>query len=147
NIQMNYWPAEVTNLSELAAPLFAFVDGVAPVYRQATAREFKRADGKPVAGWTVRTESNPFGASGYLWNKTANAWYALHFWEHYAFTQDRRFLRDVAYPMMKETCAFWQDYLKRLPDGRLVAPQGWSPEHGPVEDGVTYDQEIVWDLF
>jgi alpha-L-fucosidase 2 len=147
NVQMNYWPAEVTNLSELAQPLFAFVDGMAPVYRQATAREFKRADGRPVQGWTVRTESNPFGASGYLWNKTANAWYALHFWEHYAFTQDRAYLRDVAYPMMKETCAFWEDTLKRLPDGRLVAPQGWSPEHGPVEDGVTYDQEIVWDLF
>jgi alpha-L-fucosidase 2 len=48
---------------------------------------------------------------------------------------------------MKEVCQFWQDHLKTLPDGRLVAPQGWSPEHGPVEDGVTYDQEIVWDLF
>ncbi|WP_051971553.1 glycoside hydrolase N-terminal domain-containing protein [Massilia sp. 9096] len=147
NIQMNYWPAEVTNLSELALPLFDFVDGMAPVYRGATAREFKRADGAAVRGWTVRTESNPFGASGYLWNKTANAWYALHFWEHYAFTRDRAFLAKVAYPMMKEACAFWQDTLKRLPDGRLVAPQGWSPEHGPVEDGVTYDQEIVWDLF
>jgi alpha-L-fucosidase 2 len=83
----------------------------------------------------------------YTWNKTGNAWYAQHFWEHYAFTQDKAFLRDVAYPMMKEASAFWQDYLKELPDGRLVAPQGWSPEHGPVEDGVTYDQEIVWDLF
>jgi alpha-L-fucosidase 2 len=120
---------------------------VSPVYRRDTAVEFKKADGMPVRGWTVRTESNPFGATGYLWNKTANAWYALHFWEHYAFTQDRTFLREVAYPMMKEACAFWQDYLKQLPDGRLVAPQGWSPEHGPVEDGVTYDQEIIWDLF
>lgn len=147
NVQMNYWPAEVTNLSELAEPLFAFVDGLAPVYRRASAQAFKGADGKPVRGWTVRTESNPFGASGYKWNKTANAWYALHFWEHYAFTQDRRYLAQVAYPMMREASAFWEDSLKRLPDGRLVAPQGWSPEHGPVEDGVTYDQELIWDLF
>lgn len=147
NIQMNYWPAEVANLSELALPFFDFVTGLAPVWRQATAAEFKRADGQPVRGWTLRTESNPFGAMGYLWNKTGNAWYAQHFWEHYAFTQDRTFLREVAYPMMKETSAFWQDYLKQLPDGRLVAPQGWSPEHGPVEDGVAYDQQIVWDLF
>jgi alpha-L-fucosidase 2 len=147
NIQMNYWPAEVSNLGDLAAPLFDFVNGMAPVYRRDTAAEFKGRDGKPVRGWTVRTESNPFGASGYLWNKTASAWYAQHFWEHYAFTRDTAFLRDVAYPMMKEASAFWQDYLKVLPDGRLVAPQGWSPEHGPVEDGVTYDQEIVWDLF
>lgn len=147
NIQMNYWPAEVTNLSELATPFFDFVGGMAPVWRRDTALEFKRKDGQPVRGWTLRTESNPFGAMGYLWNKTGNAWYAQHFWEHYAFTRDQAFLRDVAYPMMKETSAFWQDYLKELPDGRLVAPQGWSPEHGPVEDGVAYDQQIVWDLF
>lgn len=147
NIQMNYWPAEVTNLSELATPFFDFVDGMAPVWRRATAAEFRRADGQPVRGWTLRTESNPFGAMGYLWNKTGNAWYAQHFWEHYAFTRDERFLREVAYPMMKEASAFWQDYLKELPDGRLVAPQGWSPEHGPVEDGIAYDQQIVWDLF
>lgn len=147
NIQMNYWPAEVTNLSELATPFFDFVTGVAPLWRQASAQEFRRADGGPVRGWTLRTESNPFGAMGYLWNKTGNAWYAQHFWEHFAFTRDLRFLREVAYPKMKEASAFWQDYLKALPDGRLVAPQGWSPEHGPVEDGVAYDQQIVWDLF
>jgi alpha-L-fucosidase 2 len=147
NIQMNYWPAEVANLPELAQPFFDFVNGMAPIYRRDTRAEFKGADGKPVRGWTVRTESNPFGASGYLWNKTANAWYARHFWEHYAFTQDRVFLREVAWPVLKEASAFWQDYLKTLPDGRLVAPQGWSPEHGPVEDGVSYDQQIVWDLF
>ena len=147
NVQMNYWPAEVTNLSELAEPFFGFVNGLAPVWRQQTAQEFKGKDGAPIRGWTLRTESNPFGAMGYLWNKTGNAWYAQHFWEHYAFTRDERFLRETAYPMMKEAAAFWQDYLKVLPDGRLVAPQGWSPEHGPVEDGIAYDQQIVWDLF
>ena len=175
NIQMNYWPAEPSNLSEHALPFLNFVQGVAPVYRKliadtaaksiahpesvvmaapdlsgaAVQREetFVTAAGKPVRGWTLRTESNPFGAMGYIWNKTGNAWYAQHFWEHYAFTQDRAYLRDVAYPMMKEAVHFWQDTLKALPDGRLVAPLGWSPEHGPIEDGVTYDQAIIWDLF
>ncbi|HEX8610939.1 MAG TPA: glycoside hydrolase family 95 protein [Telluria sp.] len=158
NIQMNYWPAEPANLSEAAMPFFDFVTGVAPVYRKllldtaaqpakAGEERFLTAQGKPVRGWTVRTESNPFGATTYTWNKTGNAWYAQHFWEHYAFTQDREFLRTVAYPLMKEVCAFWQDHLKRLPDGRLVAPRGWSPEHGPIEDGVSYDQQIIWDLF
>jgi alpha-L-fucosidase 2 len=175
NIQMNYWPAEPANLSQNALPFFSFVQGMAPVYRQliadtaakaiadpgavqmsapdlsgkAVQREetFVGAAGKPVRGWTVRTESNPFGAMGYVWNKTGNAWYAQHFWEHYAYTQDKAFLRSVAYPVMQEAVAFWQDYLKVLPDGRLVAPLGWSPEHGPIEDGVTYDQEIIWDLF
>ena len=166
NIQMNYWPAEPSNLSELPKPFFALVKGVAPVYRKLIAQtaaqaqasaaasksgpqeeSFLTKDGKPVRGWTVRTESNPFGALGYTWNKTGNAWYAQHFWEHYAFTQDRAFLREVAYPMMKEVTQFWQDHLITLPDGRLVAPRGWSPEHGPVEDGVSYDQQIIWDLF
>ena len=175
NIEMNYWPAEPAALPELATPFFEFVRSVAPVWRgrvaeiaadarmqpRAASREaapigqadvppeetFLKADGTPVRGWAVRTESNPFGATSYLWNKPANAWYAQHFWEHYAFTQDRAFLRDVAWPVMKEACEFWLDTLKTLPDGRIVAPQGWSPEHGPVEDGVSYDQEIVWDLF
>jgi alpha-L-fucosidase 2 len=175
NIQMNYWPAEPANLSQNALPFLNFVQGMAPVYRQliadtaakaiadpssvamappdlsgtAVQREetFVSAAGKPVRGWTVRTESNPFGAMGYVWNKTGNAWYAQHFWEHYAYTQDKTYLRTVAYPVMQEAVAFWQDYLKQLPDGRLVAPLGWSPEHGPIEDGVTYDQEIIWDLF
>ena len=175
NLEMNYWPAEPAALPELATPFFEFVRSVSPVWRRrmdeiaADARAhphaasaesapigqsdvppeetFLKADGTPVRGWTVRTESNPFGATGYLWNKPANAWYAQQFWEHYAFTQDRVFLREVAWPVMKQACEFWLDTLKTLPDGRLVAPQGWSPEHGPVEDGVSYDQEIVWDLF
>lgn len=175
NVQMNYWPAEPANLSEHALPFLNFVQGVAPVYRQLIAdtaakaiadpssvvmaapdlsgeavqkeETFVSAAGKPVRGWTLRTESNPFGAMGYIWNKTGNAWYAQHFWEHYAYTQDKAYLRDVAYPVMKEAVVFWQDYLKVLPDGRLVAPLGWSPEHGPIEDGVTYDQAIIWDLF
>lgn len=159
NLQMNYWPAEPANLNELAKPFFDLVQGVAPVYRKLVAETamrtglapdeetFRKADGKPVRGWTVRTESNPFGAMSFTWNKTGNAWYAQHFWEHYAFTQDREFLRNIAYPLMKEVAQFWQDHLKVLPDGRLVAPRGWSPEHGPVEDGVSYDQQIIWDLF
>ena len=176
NLQMNYWPAEPANLSELARPFFKFVNSQVPVYRQVVKQRaaqdpatlppeivpwgeklvppietFRRADGQPARGWTVRTESNPFGALGYLWNKTGNAWYAQHFWEHYAYTQDREFLRKTAYPLMKEVSEFWQDQLKPLPNGsmkgRLVAPNGWSPEHGPIEDGVSYDQEIIWDLF
>jgi len=175
NLQMNYWPAEPANLAELARPLHAFVRSQLPVYRQVVAHTaawslahpgerkpgittwdgsgpmpeetFLDAQGKPQRGWAVRTETNPFGAMGYLWNKTANAWYARHFWEHYAYTQDRDFLRHVAWPLMKEVCEFWLDHLKPLPDGRLVAPMGWSPEHGPVEDGVSYDQQILWDLF
>jgi hypothetical protein len=76
-------------------------------------------------------------------------------WDHFAFTRDTNYLRNTAYPMLKETCQFFQQYLKALPyatngvpAGTLVVPNGWSPEHGPdVEDGVTCDQVLVWDVF
>lgn len=175
NLQMNYWPAEVTHLAEAARPFHRFVQRLVTEWRRAVSERaalalkdpqqlppetppwdnsvqppqetFLRADGQPVRGWALRTETNPFGFQGYLWNMTGNAWYARHFWEHYAFTQDRAFLRDVAWPLMQEVGHFWEDRLKALPDGRLVAPNGWSPEHGPIQDGVAYDQQILWDHF
>ena len=149
NVQMNYWPAEVTGLPECHTPLFDLVDSQLPEWRKATAAapEYKLPSGAPVRGWAIRTSHNIIGGMGWNWDKTANAWYCLHFWEHYAFTGDKHYLKTVAYPAMKETCEFWEDHLKALPDGRLVVPKGWSPEHGPVEDGCSYNQEIVWDLF
>ncbi|RTL47166.1 MAG: glycoside hydrolase family 95 protein [Burkholderiales bacterium] len=175
NLQMNYWPAEVTHLAEAARPFHRFVQRLLPAWRRAVSdraalalshpaalpaetppwdgsvqpptETFLRADGQPMRGWALRTETNPFGAQAYLWNMSGNAWYARHFWEHYAFTQDLGFLRHVAWPVLLEVGQFWEDRLKALPDGRLVAPNGWSPEHGPIQDGVAYDQQILWDLF
>jgi len=148
NIQMNYWPALPGNLAECNLPLLHLIRSQLVAWRKATAeaKEFVLS-GKPVRGWTVRTSHNIIGGMGWKWNKPGNAWYAQHFWEHYAFTADRQFLRAVAYPVLKECCEFWEDQLKALPDGRLVVPKGWSPEHGPEEDGCSYDQQIVWDLF
>jgi alpha-L-fucosidase 2 len=150
NIQMNYWPVEVANLGECLTPFFDLVASQLPAWREATAqaKEFKMADGKfTQRGFALRTSHNITGGMGWKWDKTANAWYCQHLWEHYAFGRDKNYLRTVAYPIMRETCEFWEDHLKALPDGRLVVPNGWSPEHGPDEDGVTYNQEIVWDLF
>jgi alpha-L-fucosidase 2 len=150
NIQMNYWPAEVANLAECHMPLFDLVRSQLPEWRKATwaSPDWKTASGTMATrGFAIRTSHNVTGGLGWKWDKTANAWYCLHFWEHYAFSEDKQFLREVAYPILKETCEFWQDHLKTLPDGRLVVPKGWSPEHGPDEDGVSYNQEIVWDLF
>ena len=148
NIQMNYWPAEPANLGECHLPLFDLLRSQLEPWRKATAdsKEYRTASGK-MRGFAVRTSHNITGGMGWNWDKTANAWYCLHFWEHYAFTGDTAFLRNVAYPVIKETCEFWEDHLKTLPDGRLAVPNCWSPEHGPTEDGVSYSQEIVWDLF
>jgi alpha-L-fucosidase 2 len=150
NVEMNYWPAEPANLAECATPFFDLVGSQLPAWRKATAaaKEFKTADGDfTKRGFAIRTSHNIYGGMGWKWDNTANAWYGRHFWEHYAFGGDKHYLKQTAYPYLKETCEFWQDHLKTLPDGKLVVPKAWSPEHGPIEDGVNYSQEIVWDLF
>jgi alpha-L-fucosidase 2 len=150
NIQMNYWPAEPANLAECQEPFLDLVQSQLPAWREATASapEFTTPSGELTRrGFAIRTSHNIFGGMGWKWDKTANAWYCQHFWEHYAFGLDSGYLRAAAYPILKETCEFWQDHLKTLADGRLVVPNGWSPEHGPDEDGVSYNDEIVWDLF
>lgn len=148
NIQMNYWPAEPANLAECHTPLFDLITSQLPAWRKATAAEkcFSIASGRS-RGWAVRTSHGINGDEGWQWDLSANAWYCQHFWMHYAFGGDKAWLKNVAYPVMKEICEFWEDRLAALPDGRLVVPGGWSPEHGPHEDGVSYCQQIVWDLF
>jgi alpha-L-fucosidase 2 len=148
NIQMNYWPVEPANLAECHTTLFDLITSQLPAWRKATAVEkrFATESGKS-RGWAVRTSHGIHGDEGWQWDVPANAWYCQHFWMHYAFGGDKAWLKSVAYPVMKETCEFWEDRLKALPDGRLVVPNGWSPEHGPHEDGVSYCQQIVWDLF
>jgi len=143
NVQMNYWGAETTDLGDSHQALVAYVQAQAAPLRIATRAAF----GSSTPGWTARTSQNIFGSSAWDWNVVSSAWYAQHLWEHFAFTQDVAYLRDVAYPLIKEVVQFWMARLKRRPDGLYVSPNGWSPEHGPVEDGVMYDQQIIWDLF
>ena len=166
NIQEAYWPAEVTNLSECHMPLLDYITESAPASREMTKRQF----GEKHRGWTTRISQNPWGAGGWtMWNVPINAWYALHMWEHFQFTLDKKFLKEQGYPMMKEACQFWEDHLKELgkdgegfkssdanvdraqlkgiPAGTLVAPNGWSHEWGPTEDGIAHDQQLVRDLF
>jgi alpha-L-fucosidase 2 len=143
NVQMNYWLAEPANLAECHEPLFRLLTETVPACRAATRAAF----GKDVPGFTYRTSHNIFGGQGWEWNPPASAWYALHYYEHWAFGRDLEFLREQAYPYLREVSEFWLHRLKALPDGTLVAPRGWSPEHGPWEDGVRYEQELVWELF
>lgn len=142
NVQMNYWLAEPANLGECHLPLFDLFTAGIPVHLKATRIRFGE-----VPGFTFQTVYNVFSGTGWEWNMVGSAWIAQHFWEHYAFTQDIDYLRNTAYPYMKQVCQFWESRLKELPDGSLVVPEGWSPEHGPREDGVSHDQQIVWDLF
>ncbi len=144
NIQMNYWPAEPANLAECHEPLLDMIGQLRVPSRKATLAAGEFGDAR---GWTVRTSHNIFGGHGWRWNKPGSAWYCQHLWEHFAFGRDKDYLKNQAYPILKEVCQFWEDALKELPDGTLVVANGWSPEHGPTEDGVSYDQQIVWDVF
>jgi alpha-L-fucosidase 2 len=141
NVQMNYWLAGPANLSECFEPYAAWLNSIREVRKAATREEFH------ARGWTMRAENGIFGGSTWQWVESGSAWCMQNIWEHYAFSADKAYLRDMAYPMMKEVCEFWSDRLKALPDGTLVAPNGYSPEHGPREDGVSHDQQLIWDLF
>ena len=141
NIQMNYWFVDVANLSPCFDPLTEWVNSIRDVRKQETKKAFG------TRGWLTHAENGIFGGSTYKWSKGDSAWIAQNLWDHYAFTLDKQYLKNRAFPVMKELCEFWEDHLKELPDGTLVSPKGWSPEQGPVEDGVSFDQQLVWDLF
>ncbi len=140
NVEMNYWFVHPANLCECFEPLFDWVNAIREVRREETRRVFG------TRGWAFHAENGIFGGSTWKWSKGDAAWVAQILWDHYAFTLDRDYLRRC-YPILKELCEFWVDHLKELPDGTLVSPNGFSPEHGPVEDGVSFDQQLVWDLF
>ena len=141
NIQMNYWFVDAANLSECFGPLAEWVNSIRDVRKEETRAAFK------ARGWLTHAENGVFGGSTWKWSKGDAAWVAQNLWDHYAFTLDQDYLRTRAYPVMKELCEFWEDHLKELPGGTLVSPDGFSPEHGPNEDGVSFDQQLVWDLF
>ncbi|MCP2163718.1 glycoside hydrolase family 95 protein [Goodfellowiella coeruleoviolacea] len=147
NLQMNYWPAEVTNLTETTGPLFDFVDALREPGR-VTARQLFDSP-----GWVVNNETNPFGFTGVhdwptaFWFPEAGAWLAQQYYDHYRFTRDERFLRERAYPVLRELTEFWLDQLRVDPrDGSLVVTPSFSPEHGDFSSGAAMSQQIVWDL-
>ncbi len=149
NVQMNYWLTEPCDLGDCQTAFIDYVVAMRDVYLVKT-RELlpTHPNGKPLArGWTLKTGCNIYGGDSFKWNHPAAAWYAQHMWEHYAFNEDKDFLKNTAYPIFKETVQFWEDRLDQRPDGTLVVPDGWSPEHGPTEPGVSYDQQIVYDIF
>jgi len=143
NIQMNYWFTSASNLADCFEPFARWVDSIREVRKEETRRVLGVE-----RGWLTRSENGIFGGSTWHIQKGDSAWLCQNLWDHFSFTMDTDYLARYAYPVMKEISEFWIDHLKALPDGTLVAPEGRSPEHGPVGvDGVTYDQQLCWDLF
>lgn len=161
NTQMNYWPSEITNLSEMHEPLFDLIENLS-VTGAVTAKQFYN-----MHGWVAHHNSdiwalsNPVGDRGggdpkwANWSQGAN-WLCQDLWEHYRFIMDTKFLRDAAYPLMKGAAIFTMDWLVENKDGYLVTAPSVSPEnvflyadgkHGDVSVATTMDMSIIWDLF
>ncbi len=150
NAQMNYWPAEVTNLSELHQPFFQMVKELSQTGRE-TAKTMYDADGSVVHHNTDiwRISGVVDGAYWGMW-PNGGGWLSQHLWQHYLYTGDKVFLKD-AYPSMKAFADFYLDFLIEHPEkGWMVTSPSVSPEHGPpgktsVIAGSTMDNQIVFD--
>lgn len=146
NTEMNYWPAEVTNLSETHEPLFQMLKELS-VSGQGTANTMYGAKGWVTHHntdlWRV-TSPIDFAAAG-MW-PTGGAWLCQHLWEHYLYTGDKSFLKDV-YPVLKGTADFFMTSLVQDPrTGWMLVSPSVSPEHGPISAGCTMDNQIVFDI-
>jgi len=128
NLQMNYWPAETGNLSETSAVLSDFMSRLT-VPGAIAAKEMYGA-----GGWTLHHLTDPYGRTGVAdgaWGITPldGPWMTFPVYEHFEFTNDTVFLRDVAYPMIKGSVQFVLDYLVKSPEGYLVTNPSHSPEN------------------
>ena len=162
NVEENYWPAEVTNLSEMHAPLLAFIGNVSKT-GEVTAKTFYGVD----QGWAachnsdIWAMSNPVGGFGQgdpswaCWNMSGT-WAVTHLWEHYLFTGDKEFLENYAYPLMKGASEFCLAWLVKDKQGYLVTSPSTSPENkyrtpegfvGATLYGATSDIAMIRECF
>ncbi len=156
NTEMNYWPAEVTNLSECHQPLFKLVKELAESSRKTASEMY----GCP--GWVAHHNTDIWRSSGVvdmakygMW-PMGGAWLTTHLWDHYLYTGDKNFLKTY-YPVIKGAADFYLSFLTPHPDNEwMVVVPSMSPEHGPkgehngtpwIEAGCTMDNEILRELF
>ena len=148
NIQMNYWPACSANLSECTWPLIDFIRSLVKPGEQ-TAQAYFNA-----RGWTASISANIFGFTAPLssnmmscnLNPTAGPWRATHIWEYYDYTRDKKFLKEIGYDLIKSSAQFAVDHLWHKPDGTYTAAPSTSPEHGPIDEGVTFAHAVVREI-
>ena len=148
NVQMNYWPAEPTNLSEMHMPFLNYIINMANSAEWKALAQ-KKGSNRPEA-WTMLTENNIFGGFGSFAQNAVinNAWYVSHLWQHYRYTLDQAFL-EKAFPAMWGASMFWVDRLVlNTTDDTYECPNEYSPEHGPgAENATAHSQQLVWELF
>lgn len=151
NAEMNYWPAEVTNLAELHQPLFQLIKELSETGREVAKVMYG------CNGWTVHHNTDLWRCAGPVdfcdcgtW-AMGNAWLVQHLWQHYLFTGDKKFLKEV-YPIFKGASDFFLDFLVEHPVYKwLVTCPSVSPENGPLGGsmmvaGCTMDNQLIFDL-
>jgi alpha-L-fucosidase 2 len=147
NLEMNYWPVDILNISACSKPLFNLIKDVANAGK-ATAKEHYNA-----SGWVLHHNTDiwrgtaPINASNHgIWVSGA-AWLCHHIWEHYQFTNDKNFLTEY-YPVIKSCVQFFNDFLvKDTVTGYFISTPSNSPEHGGLVAGPTMDHQIIRDVF
>lgn len=156
NVQMNYWPTMASNLGECLLPFNDYLEVLRIAGRDAAAAAFgiKSEEGEE-NGWLVGCFSTPymFSALGQKnnaagWNPTGSVWALMNAYEYYLYTGDVDYLREQLYPSMKEMANFWNEALWwSEAQQRYVSAPSYSPEHGPIVNGASYDQQFIWQHF
>ena len=156
NTEMNYWPSEVTNLSELGEPLFHMLKELAVTGRESASKLYH------ARGWVAHHNTDLWRITGpvdggfYGMWPMGGAWLSRHLWEHYLFTGDKKFLQEV-YPVLKGAATFYVDAMQHEPAHNwLVVTPSMSPENNYMKDsagngigltyGTTMDNQIVFEL-
>ena len=156
NVQMNYWPADITNLSECYGPLTDLIESLVKPGKITADVQYK------ATGWCVHPITNVWGFTspgehpGWGMHVGAGGWLCEHLWDHYTFTLDRQYLERV-YPIMLESARFYLDWLVTDPaTGKLVSGPAASPENAfiapdgsvaSISMGPSHDQEVIHELF
>ncbi|MCZ1266561.1 glycoside hydrolase family 95 protein [Paenibacillus tundrae] len=160
NTEMNYWPAEICNLAECHEPLLDLISNLAKKGVETAQVNYG------TRGWTTHHNTDIWGQTAPVGNygdgdpswafwPMGGIWLTQHLWEHYAFSGDETYLRNSAYPVMKEAALFALDWLIDDGSGHLVTSPSTSPEHkfrtaegvAAVSPGSTMDISLIWELF
>ena len=150
NLQMNYWPTYSTNMAECATPLVDYISSLVEPGKVTAQTYFGVENG----GFTVHTQNTPFGWTcpgwdfSWGWSPAALPWILQNCWEYYEYTGDKAYMEEHIYPMLKEAALLYDQILiEDKETGRLVSAPAYSPEHGPVTAGNTYEQSLIWQLY
>ncbi|MHC5372663.1 glycoside hydrolase family 95 protein [Enterococcus sp. LJL120] len=149
NLQMNYWSTYNGNLVETAYPLIDYLNSLVAPGKVSAEIYFG-----VTSGFTAHTQNTPYGftAPGWSfdwgWSPAAVPWILQNVWEYYEYTLDDDFLREQIYPLLRESVALYDQLLiKDSKTGRLETAPTFSPEHGPITAGNTYEQSLIWQLY